>query len=230
MRNTEATVRQREHLAQLGTLSANLAHELNNPAAAAVRATEQLRDRVAGMRHKLGMIAEGRVSADTIACLVSVQEAAVERAAKARHEHRTPMQEADLEDVARRPARRAGGRQSAYELASVYVAAGLDVSWLDRVVAELGEDRVDGALRWLAYTLETESLMDEIQDATGRISTLVASVKQYAYLGGSSVQDVDIHVGLDSTVVMLGHKLQGVEVRAGVRPDAAEGACATPPS
>ena len=163
------------------------------------------------MRHKLGMIAEGRVSADTIACLVSVQEAAVERAAKARHEHRTPMQEADLEDVLV-DRLDALGVVSAYELASVYVAAGLDVSWLDRVVAELGEDQVDGALRWLAYTLETESLMDEIQDATGRISTLVASVKQYAYLGGSSVQDVDIHVGLDSTVVMLGHKLQGVEV------------------
>ena len=211
VRNTEATVRQREHLAQLGTLSANLAHELNNPAAAAVRATEQLRDRVAGMRHKLGMIAEGRVSADTIACLVSVQEAAVERAAKSRHEHRTPMQEADLEDILVDRLDELGVA-SAYELASVYVAAGLDVGWLDRVVAEVGEDQVDGALRWLAYTLETESLMDEIQDATGRISALVASVKQYAYLGGSSVQEVDVHVGLDSTVVMLGHKLQGVEV------------------
>jgi signal transduction histidine kinase len=211
VRNTEATVRQREHLAQLGSLSANLAHELNNPAAAAVRATEQLRDRVAGMRHKLGMIADGKVAPDTIARLVAVQEAAVELAAKSRPEHRTPMQEADLEDalVDRLDALGVG---SAYELASVYVASGLDVSWLDRVVAEVGEEKVDGALRWLAYTLETESLMDEIQDATGRISALVASVKQYAYLGGSSVQDVDVHVGLDSTVVMLGHKLQGVQV------------------
>jgi C4-dicarboxylate-specific signal transduction histidine kinase len=54
IRNSEGTFRQREHLARLGTLSANLAHELNNPAAAAVRATGQLRERVAGMRHKLG--------------------------------------------------------------------------------------------------------------------------------------------------------------------------------
>jgi signal transduction histidine kinase len=211
VRNTEATVRQREHLAQLGTLSANLAHELNNPASAAVRATEQLRDRVAGMRHKLGMIADGTVSPDTIARLTAAQEAAVDLAAKSRHEHRTPMQETDLEDalVDRLDALGVG---SAYELASVYVTAGLDAGWLDRVVAEAGEDHVDGALRWLAYTLETESLMDEIQDATGRISALVASVKQYAYLGGSSVQEVDVHLGLDSTVVMLGHKLQGVQV------------------
>ena len=211
VRNSEATVRQREHLAQLGTLSANLAHELNNPAAAAVRATEQLRDRVAGMRHKLGMIADGKVSPDTIARLVAVQETAVELAAKSRPERRTAMQEADLEDAI--VDRLDGlGVESVYELASVYVASGLDVGWLDRVVAEVGEERVDGALRWLAYTLETESLMDEIQDATGRISALVGSVKQYAYLGGSSVQDVDVHVGLDSTVVMLGHKLQGVQV------------------
>ena len=83
IRNSEATMRQREHLAQLGSLSANLAHELNNPAAAAVRATEQLRGRVAGMRHKLGMIAEGRCRPDTSPMLVTLQEAAVERAAKA---------------------------------------------------------------------------------------------------------------------------------------------------
>jgi signal transduction histidine kinase len=211
VRNTEATVRQREHLAQLGTLSANLAHELNNPASAAVRATEQLRERVAGMRHKLGMIADGTVSPDIMARLVAAQEAAVELAAKARHEHRTAMQEADLEDAFVDRLERLGVAQP-HDLAGVYVASGLDVDWLERVAADAGEGQVDGAFRWLAYTLETESLMDEIQDATGRISTLVASVKQYAYLGGSSVQEVDVHVGLDSTVVMLGSKLQGVQV------------------
>lgn len=82
VRNSEATVRQREHLAQLGTLSANLAHELNNPAAAAVRATDQLRRRVAGMRQKLSVIAEGGVDPATIHRLVELQEQAVEIAAK----------------------------------------------------------------------------------------------------------------------------------------------------
>src|SRR5690349_2655572 len=62
VRNSESTVRQREHLAQLGTLAANLAHELNNPAAAALRASGQLRERVAAMRHKLGAIADGKVA------------------------------------------------------------------------------------------------------------------------------------------------------------------------
>ena len=211
IRNSEATVRQREHLARLGTLSANLAHELNNPAAAAVRATGQLRERVAGMRHKLGMIAQGRVAPETITRLVALQETAVELAAKRRGVPRTPVQEADLEDALVDRLDELGVA-AAYDLAPVYVGAGLDVVWLDEVVAQIGDDPLDGALRWLAYTLETESLMDEVEDATGRISTLVAAVKQYSYVDSSSVQEVDVHAGLDSTVVMLGHKLQRVTV------------------
>jgi len=211
VRASEAIVRQREHLAQLGTLSANLAHELNNPAAAAVRAAGQLRERVAAMRHKLGAIADGKVRPDTIVHLVACQEAAVELSAKSRHTPRTAVQEADLEDaLTDRLDELAvpGG----YELAPVFVQAGLDVGWLDRVVASVGDDALEGALRWLAYTLETESLMDEIEDATGRIGTMVTAVKQYSSMDSSAVQEVDVHVGLDSTVMMLGHKLQGVEV------------------
>lgn len=98
VRTTEATVRQREHLANLGHLAANLAHELNNPAAATVRATAQLRTRVAGMRHKLGLIAEADIDRATLARLVALQEAAVERAAKQR-EPLTALAETDLEDA-----------------------------------------------------------------------------------------------------------------------------------
>ncbi len=211
IRNTEATVRQREHLARLGTLSANLAHELNNPASATVRASGQLRDRVAGMRHKLGMIAEGRVSPEVIARLVHCQEAAVELSAKRRGDARTPLEEADLEDALVDRLEQLGVA-GPYDLAAVFVGAGLDLDWLDRVVADVGTDPLDGALRWLAYTLETESLMDEIEDASGRISTLVAAVKQYSSMDSASRQEIDVHPGIDSTVVMLGHKLQGVQV------------------
>lgn len=211
VRNAEATIQQREHLARLGTLSANLAHELNNPAAAAVRATGQLRGRVAGMRSKLAMIAGGQMSPTTLARLVRVQEEAVERAAKGRGSIRTPLEEADLED-ALTDHLDGLGVQAAYDLAPVFAAAGLDVAWVDAVARDAGDEPLDGALRWLAYTLETESLMDEIEDATGRISTLVAAVKQYSYVDSASVQEVDVHVGLDSTVVMLSHKLRSVRV------------------
>ncbi len=210
VRTSEATVRQHEHLARLGTLSANLAHELNNPAAAAVRATGQLRERVAGMRHKLGMIASGPIDRDAIAELVAAQERSVELAAKSRR-RLTAVEEADLEDelVDRMEEL---GVAAALDLAPVFVAAGLGVEWLDDVAGDLRGSALDGPLRWMAYTVETENLMDEIEEATGRISTLVAAVKQYSYMDSAARQEVDLHTGLDSTVVMLGHKLAGVEV------------------
>lgn len=162
IRNSEATVRQREHLAQLGHLAANLAHELNNPAAATVRATAQLRTRVAGMRHKLALIAEADLDRALLARLVGLQEVAVERAAK----QRAPLsaiEESDLED-ALADQLDALGVAGAYELAPAFAAAGLDPAWLTEVAGELGPDARDGALRWLAYTLETEALMDEIEE------------------------------------------------------------------
>jgi signal transduction histidine kinase len=210
VRTSEATLRQSEHLARLGTLSATLAHELNNPAAAAVRATGQLRERVAGMRHKLGMIASGPIDRDAIAELVAAQERSVELAAKSRR-RLTAVEEADLEDelVDRMEEL---GVAAALDLAPVYVAAGLGVDWLDDVAGDLRGPALDGPLRWMAYTVETENLMDEIEEATSRISTLVAAVKQYSYMDSAARQEVDVHTGLDSTVVMLGHKLAGVEV------------------
>ncbi|GAA4984784.1 ATP-binding protein [Kineococcus glutinatus] len=210
VRATEATVRQREHLARLGTLSAHLAHELNNPAAAAVRATAQLRSRVAGMRHKLGVLAERRVEPATMHRLVGLQERAVELAAK--RVELGPVETADREDELA-DALAGLGVAGGYDLAAVLAAAGLDAPWLTDSIAGLDDpDAAGSAVAWLAYTLETESLMDEIADATERISALVAAVKQYSYVDSAAVQEVDLHVGLDSTVVMLGHKLSGVRV------------------
>lgn len=210
IRTTEATVRQREHLAQLGTLSANLAHELNNPAAATVRAAGQLRDRVAHMRQKLGLIASGPVDPEMIAGLMSIQERAVEIAAKKR-DPLSPLQESDLEDEMVDHLEDLGFDR-AVDVAPVFVAAGLDPTFVDDVAAEVG-DALPSALAWLGYTLETEALMDEIEDASNRISTLVASVKQYTHLDQAAHQEVDLRPGLDSTLVMLGHKLGEIEVR-----------------
>jgi signal transduction histidine kinase len=210
LRTSEATVRQREHLAELGHLAANLAHELNNPAAATVRATAQLRTRVAGMRHKLGMIARKEIDRALLARLVTLQEAAVERAAKPRPAL-TPVQEADLED-ALADHLEALDVPGSYELAPAFAAAGLDVAWLDEVAGEVGRDALEGALRWLAYTLETEALMGEIEDASSRISTMVAAVRQYSHMDQAAHQEIDLHPGLDSTLVMLGHKLARVRV------------------
>jgi signal transduction histidine kinase len=204
IQNTQQVVGQRERLLALGSLSAGLTHELNNPAAAAVRATSSLRDRVAGMRHKLALIAAGPYDAETLENLIRLQEDAVEHVAKA--PTLTPMQASDLEDQLG-DWFDAHGIAGGWDIAPTFVQAGLDESFLDKVSLTIGDETLEGAVRWLNYTVESELLMNEIQDSTTRISTLVAAAKQYSQMDRAPFQVVDVHELLDSTLLMLGRKL-----------------------
>ena len=208
--NLQALTGQRERLLALGSLSAGLTHELNNPAAAAVRATGSLRDRISGLRRKLGAIAGGGWDSTTLQTLVQLQEEAADRVPKA--PVLSPLQASDLEDAITDwlDSREIG---DGWQLAPAFVAAGLDVAWLERVAATVGGEMLEGALRWLACTVETELLMDEIEDATTRIATLVGAAKQYSQLDRAPHQVVDVHELLDSTLLMLSGKIPpGVRV------------------
>ena len=208
MRANQAIVGERERLLALGQLTAGLTHELNNPAAAAVRATSALRERVSAMRHKLAGLASGKLDPDVLLGLTSLQEEAVASVAKA--PRLSPIESNDREDdLAEWFDEHAvsGG----YDLAPVMVAAGLDRDFLEHVatsVAVTGTDeRLESALRWITYTVETELLMNEIQDAVSRVSTLVGAAKKYSQLDRGAHEEADIHEGLDSTLVMLAGKL-----------------------
>jgi signal transduction histidine kinase len=210
VRNADALVAQRERLIALGSLSAGLTHELNNPAAAAVRAASSLRQRVAGMRQKLALLADGSIDPGQLHRLTELQEAAVERAAKA--PIRTPLEVSDLEDELAEWLE-GQGIGGGWELAAVYATAGLDVGWAEEVTSAVAPEFREGALRWLAYTLETEGLMTEIEDSVTRISTLVAAAKQYSQLDRAPYQTIDVHDGLTSTLVMLRARIgNGVRV------------------
>jgi signal transduction histidine kinase len=209
-RNTQRVIGERERLLALGSLSAGLTHELNNPAAAAVRATSSLRERVAGMRHKLAVIAGGAWDRSQLETLMTLQERAVEQVAKA--PELSPIEASDREDLLADWFDDHGIR-GAYDLAPVFVQGGLDAAWLDQVLALVGDDMLEGAVRWLNYTLETELLMNEIADSTTRISTLVTAAKQYSQMDRAPHQVLDVHELLDSTLVMLSRKLgEGVRV------------------
>ena len=209
IRTSQEAVSQRERLLSLGRITAGLTHELNNPAAAAVRATATLRERFAAMRHKLANLADGKVDADTLVRLTDVQEEAVERLRSA--PDLSPLQTSDAEDEL-------GDWlddhevEGGWELAPTFVAAGLGTDWLDRVAAAVPARHLGLGLRWVAYTLETAMLLDEIDDTTTRISTLVGAAKQYSQMDRAPRADVDVHEGLKSTLVMLSGRLRGVEV------------------
>ena len=226
-KSAQEAIGQRERLLALGSLSAGLTHELNNPASAAVRATAALRERVAGMRRKLGMIAGSPHPPMALAALVGLQEQAAERVAKA--PSLSPMEASDRED-ALTDWLDEHGITSGWELAPIFVQAGLDTAWLDQVAATMAEeaaescevdgtaaaapggaaapgDGLDGAVRWLGYTVETELLMNEIADSVTRISVLVDASKQYSQLDRAPYQVVDVHDLLDSTLTMLAAKI-----------------------
>jgi signal transduction histidine kinase len=209
MRSTQALVGERQRLSALGSLTAGLMHELNNPAAAAVRATGALRQRVAGMRHKLGMLADGRIDPAQLVKLTDLQEQIIEKAAKAKP--LTALEASDREDALGDWMDEhdvSGG----WDLAPVFAQGGLDVDCLHDIAESVGPELLDGAMHWIGYALETEQLMSDIEDATDRISTLVTAAKAYSQMDRAAYQWIDVHAGLESTLVMLGHKLGKGEI------------------
>jgi signal transduction histidine kinase len=204
-RNAQEAIGQRERLLALGSLSAGLTHELNNPAAAAVRATGSLRERVGKMRAKLAALAASGHDAQFLVKLVKLQDEAVDQAAEARS--LSPIEAADAEDAVAEWLD-AHGIAGGWDLAPSFVQAGLDTGWLEQVAAADSQcGTLDGAIRWLGYTVETELLMTEISDSVTRISALVGAARQYSQLDRAPYQVVDIHELLDSTLVMLDGKI-----------------------
>ncbi|MFD5893096.1 MULTISPECIES: ATP-binding protein [unclassified Streptomyces] len=203
-RAANAIVNERERLLALASLSAGLTHELNNPAAAALRATAGLRERVTGMRHKLAMIADGRLDGAALHTLVGLQDDAVQRAATG--VEMTAMETSDAEDTVSDWLEEQG-LAKAWDLAPSLVAAGIGVPWLTEAAATVGDEYFEGAVRWITYTIDTELMMGEIDDSVERISDLVGAARQYSQLDRTPLQIVDVHALIDATLTMLQAKI-----------------------
>jgi signal transduction histidine kinase len=206
---SQQTVSTRERLVALGTVTAGLTHELNNPATAAARATATLSERLSGFWDGLAVLAGAGVDAGQLAALADLVG---EAAAGAERTPLSPLEASDREDELGGWLD-AHGVDDAWDLAPPLVAAGVDTSWLERVAAAVPAPALPRAVGLAATTCEAGSLLDEVTDATRRISALVGKAKQYSQMDRSPLQQVDVHDGLESTLTMLKHKLEtGIEV------------------
>ena len=194
----------RERLASLGTMAAGLAHELNNPAAAARRAASQLHEEVAVVQSTLVKFVKSGVERVDAEHLVDLQQEAVARASTA-----TALQTLDAADAedALLAVLEELGIPEPWRLAEPLAAAGVDRDWLDRVAHHAGP-ATTAALRWVAATLTIGRVASELCESTDRISALVGAVKSYAYMDRGGLVEVDLHEGLETTLTVLNHKLK----------------------
>ena len=209
-RRARQIIGQREKLLALGTITAGLTHQLNNPAAATARAVSDLREKTIGMRHKLAMLADGKFTPQALRVLVSIQDEVAEQVAKSKAQELTALEASDREEQIGEWLE-GHGIVGAWDYAPAYVDAGLDIDWLERVSASVDEvdasASLQGALGWLRYTIETELLMNQIGEASKRISALLAGAKQYSQMDRAPYQTADVHELLHSTLMMFGGKV-----------------------
>jgi signal transduction histidine kinase len=214
IRETTRMEQQRDRLAGLGKLSAGLAHELNNPASAAKRATSLLRDalkRIKDASHELGR-----------RDLTAAQKSEIEKLEASFMQQDTPpldtLAVSDLEDQID-SLLRSHGQNDLWQLAADLARRNVKPEGLESLFANLDPSVARAALVRIAASVEIANLLNEIESSTARISDLVRAIKEYTYMDQAPVQNVDIAKGLETTLTILHHKLKrGVTVERDYEP------------
>jgi signal transduction histidine kinase len=201
----------RERLASLGTMAAGLAHELNNPAAAARRAAADLAEALDVLSSTIGLFVESGIEREQAEGLVALQREAIERAQS--RSSLSALDAADAEEALLDSLEQLGVAEP-WRVAEPLAAAGLDAAWLDRVAQAAGP-AASAATAWIAASLTARGLAAEIAESTDRMGTLVKAIKSYAFMDRGELVETDIHEGLETTLVVLGHKLKptSIEIR-----------------
>jgi signal transduction histidine kinase len=198
----------RERLTSLGTMAAGLAHELNNPAAAARRAAAQMTEALGVISSALAHFVAAGIEREQAQGLVALQQQAISHAAAATALDALDASDAEEELLVRLEALDV---REPWRLAEPLAVAGVDQAWLDRL-AELAGPATGAALEWVAASLNAGRLAAELEESTERMSSLVGAVKSYAYMDRGELVEVDLHEGLETTLAVLGYKLKHTQI------------------
>lgn len=204
-KSSEMMLRQSEKMAQLGTLTAGIAHEINNPAAAAQRGANQLQGEIARLQRVQMKLSELKLPPEVLKSMLDLDELARERASQP-----LGLDSLDRSDREYEVETWLGdhGIENTWELAPTLVDLGYATDQLEELALTFSNDQMPIIIDWLKASYSIYLLLGEISQGAGRIAEIVKALKSYVYLDQAPVQSVDVHEGLNNTVIMLRSKLK----------------------
>ena len=209
VRESTTLDQQQDKLMALGKLSAGLAHELNNPAAGATRAANDLIETLKELRAADMRLCSHDLTHEQQESIDSFERKAIDHTATA--EQLNSLEQSDREDEVT-DWLEAHGIAEGWKLSSNLVEAGMNSAALEQLLGEIPSTATADVLARVNCQLAAAKLASEIKTATTRISELVGAIKEYSYMDQAKVQELDVHKGLDNTLLILKYKLKKKDI------------------